>query len=473
MAFLEQLEDEATPADPAAAPLISERTVHEQVKIEPRSVAVIGAGGAGLAAAWKLVRAGQEVTLFERRESAGGRMRTDQLDGIGYDAGAQLVSGSYTAFFSLTRSLNMADRLARSPGRDAVWRKGRAHILSYGSVASMIRSSALPTGLKLRLGAKYLPFLARQPRLDLHDLVHTGGVALDNESIGSWGMRELGADFVELLAYPLLGAYYGSAPEQTSAAVYHALARAGMDVSLYAARSGMGAIARDLAEGLASRGAGLRYNTGIERIEAVHNGVVLHRSAGAERYDAVVVAVPGGEAARLLDGHAISEWLGQVRSAATCTLALALARPSAADFFGLSLPRSEPKSAVVAVCVQERKVADLVPKGRGALVVMPAPDESGALAQLGPSEVFDRLMPAVERVLPGTLSAVLRARVTYFPEGNPVFYPGYVRRLEAMNTNLLPHGVALAGDYLVAPTVEGAVRSGVAAAERLLASFNP
>ena len=41
--------------------------------------------------------------------------------------------------------------------------------------------------------------------------------------------RQISADFVELLAYPLLGAYYGSLPEATSVLLYHALARAGLD----------------------------------------------------------------------------------------------------------------------------------------------------------------------------------------------------------------------------------------------------
>src|SRR6185436_5219286 len=97
---------------------------------------------------------------------------------------------------------------------DAVWRRGKPHPLTYGSVASMITSTALPTGLKLRLGARYLRFLARHSKLDLNDMVRTGGLALDGESLAQWGGRELGPDFVDLLAYPLLGAYYGSAPEQ-------------------------------------------------------------------------------------------------------------------------------------------------------------------------------------------------------------------------------------------------------------------
>jgi protoporphyrinogen oxidase len=63
---------------------------------------------------------------------------------------------------------------------------------------------------------------------------------------------------------------------------------------------------------------------------------------------------------------------------------------------------------------------------------------------------------------------VARARATRFTDGYTIYYPGYLKHLS--NFSALPHipNVALAGDYLCSPTVEGAVRSGEAAAERLL-----
>jgi oxygen-dependent protoporphyrinogen oxidase len=233
----------------------------------------------------------------------------------------------------------------------------------------------------------------------------------------------------------------------------------------------MGSLASRLADVLAARGMTLRYETRIEGIEAVHRGVMLHRSAGVERYDAAVVAVPASEALRLLAQSRIAGWLAEVRLAPTCTLALALERPVSAEYFGLSLPRESEAQAVVALCVQERKGSNLVPEGRGALLVIPAPEQAQRLSATSPVRILDQLLPAVERVLPGTRAAVSRARVTYFPEGNPIFYPGYIHHLKNLRAELLPDRVALAGDYLVAPTVEGAVRSGINAADRLMASF--
>lgn len=431
---------------------------------------MVGAGAAGLSAAWELAAADCAVTVFESRGEAGGRMRTTELDGIRFDAGVQLLASNYTSTLALARAAGAGGLVRRSPGRDGVWRKGRANALTYGSVASMLTSGALPASLKLRLGTRYLPYLARHAaRLDLHDLLNTGGLEHDGESIAEWGERELGSDFVELLAYPLLGAYYGSEPENVAAAVYHALARVGLDVSVHAVEGGMAQVPQLVAGALQARGVDIAYHTAVEALEEQPNGVTLEHSTACA-FDAAIVATPAPQASRLLKAHdELVTWLHGVRTVPTVTLALLLSRPARADFFGLSIPRDQTElSAAVALCVQERKVPGLVPEDRGAIVVLPAPGLSFELSRQTPEGVFHRLLPSAERVFTGLGETVMRARTTAFEEGYTVFYAGYLHHLDALKKVAVPKRIALAGDYLVAPTVEGAVRSGAAAARRIL-----
>jgi phytoene dehydrogenase-like protein len=58
-------------------------------------VAVVGAGLAGLACAVRLAGAGLEVTVLERSDAPGGRVRTDVVDGYRLDRGFQLLNPYY------------------------------------------------------------------------------------------------------------------------------------------------------------------------------------------------------------------------------------------------------------------------------------------------------------------------------------------------------------------------------------------
>ena len=436
------------------------------------TAAVVGAGPAGLAAGWRLAERGVAVTVFEASSEVGGRMRSDALDGATVDVAVQLLSSTFRATLSLASAVGASESVVRSPGRDALWRRGRAHAVVYGSVSSMARSTALSMPLKLRLAAKYLPYLASRMRgLDANDPARTGGDRWDYESIAEWGAAELGEDFVELLAYPLLATYYGTPPERTSAPLYHALAKVGMDVRVLAVRGGMGALPAAVAAALEARGASVRRDVQVTRVERKGERVEVGWVDGEESFDRVVIATPAPAAAALLADDAARAWLGGVRVAPTATLALLLDRPLDADWFGLTIPRGRgPGRTIVGVCVQERKAKGLVPAGSGLLLALPAPTLAAELANAEPEAVADALLPALEEIFPGIGARVVRARSYPLPEGYTEFQPGHLRHILRYDPAALPPGIALAGDYLVAPTVEGAVRSGIQAADHMLGS---
>ena len=431
-------------------------------------VAVIGAGPAGLAAAWRLRAAGRAVTVYEARGEPGGRLRTEEVGETAADVAVQLLSAGYDRLLEMARDLDAASLLVRVPGRDALWRGGRAHGLRYGSVTGMAASGALPASLKLRMGIRYVPFLERNAAaLDLNDPGRAAEGGLDAESIAEWGRRELGEDFVELLVYPLLAAYYGVTPEETSAGFFHALARAGLRVNVLGVRGGARALAESLAAGLRARGVTFRAGHAVERLHAGPNGIAVEGAGGSSGHDAAVVAVPADEAARLLPGF---EWLAGVRPRATAALVLATAGDVRTGWFGLSIPRTELRDTRLgAICVQAEKETGVTRPGAGALVLLPTPAEAPSWAAGEAGEVLARALPDLDRVLPGVRERVTEARLVRLPAGGFVPYPGYLGRIAAFGeaSAALPDRVALAGDYLVGPTVEGAVRAGVAAADRL------
>ena len=427
-------------------------------------VAVVGGGAAGLSAAHELVQLGAHVTLYEQHAVPGGRARSEIIEGCVVDAGAQLFGSGFTALFGFAERIGGGHKLVRSPGRDAVWRGGRTHPITYGNVASMVTSGALPTALKLKLAARYVPFLMRHgSELDASDPLSRGGDRLEGESVAEWGRRELGSDFVELLAYPLLGAYYGGTPESTSVVLYHALARAGLDVSVYAIQGGTGSLFQAAVERLRSNGAVIHLGRGVQRVSNDHDGIFVDH----DRYDGAILAVPPRIAESLFDLDPVTRtWLEGVRYVPSAVLALVLERRIDTPYFGISIPRVEPGSDLVAICVQHQKTEGLVPADRSLLICLGAPGVNAELIA-NPDAAVQRMIDAVERVVPGSRALITRAKLYRHAAGYPLFYPGYLKHLRVFPLSAQTRRVMLAGDYLVAPTVEGAIRSGARTARQL------
>ncbi len=90
---------------------------------KPR-IAIIGAGVSGLAAAIRLVRAGQtNITLFEARREASGRTRsyTDAHTGDTLDNGQHLLMGCYSATLEYLKEIGTDKLIERTPLRIPFW----------------------------------------------------------------------------------------------------------------------------------------------------------------------------------------------------------------------------------------------------------------------------------------------------------------------------------------------------------------
>ena len=91
--------------------------------------------------------------------------------------------------------------------------------------------------------------------------------------------------------------------------------------------------------------------------------------------------------------------------------------------------------------------------------------------ELDDETLADRLQADAEKLDPELVGQVTERYVVRQPHYVAVPHPGSVRALAAVREHL-PHGrVDLAGDHMAAPWMEGAVRSGQQAAERIAAAL--
>lgn len=80
------------------------------MNIHDKSVTIIGAGMAGLTAAYDLHRAGWQVTLLEARDRVGGRVHTMHgfSNGLVAEAGGEYIDNHHTRMISLAKEFNLS-----------------------------------------------------------------------------------------------------------------------------------------------------------------------------------------------------------------------------------------------------------------------------------------------------------------------------------------------------------------------------
>lgn len=427
-------------------------------------VVVIGGGFSGAAAAVALRAQGCTVTLLERYAVLGGRARSDAGPAGVVDTGAQLIASTFTRATQLLAHASLEPTAAR----DVFVRDGRRLPIRFGSIASMLRFRGLGAADKLRLGTTLLPLLARHAgalRADAGD----GLESLDHTSARAFVENAVGERAADVLVEPPLNAFYGARGAETSLAFFLTLGKYGSDATLLASRAGWSA-----ALATAVRDVTVEYETHVEAIYLTPSGVAVRGGMNREwSADAVVVAT-GAPTARALLGaaigqsHALVAWLATVPTRPTWTVMLALERELPADAFGVLADPAEAK--MVSACALPSGRWRAQARSGGNVLAWPTPTGVERLAAHPVAEIVAAMMPEIERLVPETRGAVRHARVFRFDEGTPLAPPGFLahraagRGLEASLT--VP--IALAGDYLTMPLVEGAVASGELAAARIV-----
>ncbi len=281
------------------------------------AVAVVGGGITGLVAARALARSarGAHVVLVEASAGLGGKVRTDDLDGVRVEAGADSFATAPGTALELCDSLGLTRELIAPAAFGArLWADGRLRPLPPGfplgipvEPVAALRAGALSVRGTLRAAG---------------DLVLPGRLGEDDVALGDYVRRRLGREVLRRLVDPVLaGTRAGRAEElslQAAAAQVYAAARGRRSLILAlrrarrrgevpsgppafrAPRGGMQRLVVRLREELAD----VEVLTG-RRVDAIarrEGRYRLHTTAGGLDADGVLLCVPAFEAARLVAG---------------------------------------------------------------------------------------------------------------------------------------------------------------------------
>ncbi len=262
----------------------------------PRSIAVIGAGWAGLAAALDLaVHAGVKVTVFEMAPQPGGRARSIHRGEGFFDNGQHIMVGAYRETLDLLRrvGVNEGKALLRSP-LTLVNAQGRGLRLPKGPA-----SLAFARGV---LGASHWPWRARLALLRTAASWRLRGFAADPGQTVADVAHGLPEDIVRELIDPLCIAALNTPADQASATVFlrvlkDALFSGPGSSDLLLPRCSLAALLPDPAFAhLAALGVGLRLRNRVQSLRKEGGG---RWGVGDEVFNGVVLACHAAEAARL------------------------------------------------------------------------------------------------------------------------------------------------------------------------------
>ena len=438
-----------------------------------RSVAVAGAGWAGCAAAVELARTGCQVTVFESARVAGGRARRVSIGDHTVDNGQHIMLGAYRETLLLMARVGIdADQaLLKLPLQ-----------MRYppDSGGMDFIAPRLPAPLHL-LGA-----LLRAKGLEREDKMSLARFSTTARWMG-WQLHtdcsvsELLERFdqtprlIQLMWRPLCLAALNTPPERASAQVFLNVLRDSLGASRAASdmlipRADLSALLPDAAiKYVAAHGGGIRLGAKVTAIAPDRDGWLLTSEADTPpvtHFDAVILATPASQTARLLAGLPATAGLRATLDAftpeaiTTCYLQYDPATRLELPFYALL---DDPTQGNWGQFVFDRGQLDTAQAGLLAVVI----SASGAATELGQDALAQAIATQLATVLrqpdlasPRWHKVITEKRAT-FACAPAIARPGNKTGLKRL---------AIAGDYTASDypaTLEAAVRSGIRAAQTL------
>jgi oxygen-dependent protoporphyrinogen oxidase len=423
-----------------------------------KHAAVVGAGIAGLTAAYRLEQAGWRTTVFEASDHPGGRVETIARDGFLLDTGATAIAARYPIFTALALELG-CEIVPTSPYLGVV-RDGRLRLLRLDRlVRSGLSTDLLSPRTKLRLARVVLDIVTSKMRgrLNYDDLRAAG--PLDTETARDYLRRLGGPEADEFLGEPITRALLLANSDQVSRVEL-------MSGLVNAVAGSLGTLAGGQAtiiDALVKRIDGdLRLNTAVASVVADGVGVRVD----GESFDAAVVACPPPQAARICLDPRLTALANQLRFTRAINVSIGTTRAPSTPAFLVQFPRGEDRE-IAMIIVESNKAPDRAPRGRGLFTVSWEMSAADAWFDRSDEEIAERSL----RTLIGFVGD-LGVELTYVRRWSPALphtRPGAYRAIGEFAAGIDPRSpIQYAGDWLSQTGQNTAVAWGQRAAANLV-----
>ena len=430
-----------------------------------KHVIVVGAGIAGLTAAYRIQQQGHEVHVLEARPYVGGRMITIDWDDIKIDPGAEFVTGADKYLFEMLTELGIKDKLINYSDEQTgfyvgVMRDGEVHKVNFMSIMSYLTWSGVSFGARLSM-LKLLPYIMRYKRADVFHPENTHGD--DNVNMERFFYEKINPEMFEYWVQPTMDVFCSYTSDDLSAKMLLLLFGSYLSQKLYTFAGGIGTFPNALADQL-----DIACKSMVSSVEIMSDGsgAIVHYIQGDQPRimdaDGVVVAVPGDIALSML-GKPRPAWKSffpKVRyTRVGVVFHIVEGDESFFDEGGIMFPRKEPW-----------KLSALGWKRRpdGRVLVM-----SDLKAHIYDPSITDEVLiqtitSEMIRAVPEFKDRIKNQMVYRWHRKVPTFRVGYLKALKSFVDNPQEGSVYFCGDYLTGPSTGSALASGWQCADRIL-----
>lgn len=300
--------------------------------VQNHSVAVIGGGFTGLAAAYDLARAGNRVTVFERDAALGGLAGVFELSpGIFLERFYHHWFGSDVAVLDWLRELGLENDLISAPTNTGLYFANSIFRLS--SPLDLLKFTPLPFIDRIRTG---LMALAARRIEDYRKL--------ESISAKDWIIQMAGKKSYDVIWAPLLKGKFGRYADDVSAVwFWNKLKLRGSsrgksgEERLYYVRGGFNRALVRISEVMRELHVDVRLNAPVSEVVSENGKVVGVRSIGGalEQFDQVLVTTPAPTVLEIcpqLQG-AVREQLENIRFLGNVCLVLELSRSLSSTYW--------------------------------------------------------------------------------------------------------------------------------------------